>query len=179
MALYLLLIPTLLAVMRNRQPLDLYYLRVVYNLVCVLFSGYMAIGFVLEISDPKKGFKFMCNDNQQSARVAQLVSIFFWTKFIEFLDTIIMILRKRTTQLSFLHIWHHSSICVVAFLWVHYAPGGDSWFPAFLNSFVHTLMYSHYLLRTIGANRWALGDGGGVGGFLLVYSNSSHPPPLP
>ena len=68
----------------------------------LVFSGYMAVGFVLEIMDPKKGFKFMCNDNQQSPRVAQLVSIFFWTKFIEFLDTIIMILRKSTSQLSFL-----------------------------------------------------------------------------
>ena len=43
----------------------------------------------------------------------------------EFMDTLIMILRKKNAQLSFLHVYHHASTFAPCW-WaaVNFAPGG-------------------------------------------------------
>ncbi len=40
--------------------------------------------------------------------------VYWMSKFVELMDTMYMILRHRTHQISFLHVWHHSSITLLA-----------------------------------------------------------------
>ena len=39
--------------------------------------------------------------------------IFYMSKILDFFDTVFIILRCRWRQLSFLHVYHHSSIFMV------------------------------------------------------------------
>ena len=70
------------------------------------------------------------------------------------MDTVFFILRKRLCQVSFLHLFHHTSITFVVGLILPYNYSGDMYLPILLNSFVHILMYSHYLASSFGIKAW-------------------------
>ena len=48
--------------------------------------------------------------------------------------------------MSFLHIYHHTTIAWAWWIALRYSPGGDIYFGALLNSAIHVLMYSYYAL---------------------------------
>ena len=52
-------------------------------------------------------------------------------------------------QVSFLHVYHHFSIAWAWYLAMNLFPGGDAYFGALLNSFIHVLMYSYYALSLL------------------------------
>jgi elongation of very long chain fatty acids protein 4 len=70
-------------------------------------------------------------------------------KFVELLDTVFMVLRKKNDQISFLHVYHHFLIMWVWFVVCKFACGGDAYFGAILNSFVHVIMYGYYLMALL------------------------------
>uniref|UniRef100_A0A2K6GXW9 Elongation of very long chain fatty acids protein n=1 Tax=Propithecus coquereli TaxID=379532 RepID=A0A2K6GXW9_PROCO len=113
-------------IMANRKPFQLRGLMIVYNFSLVAFSLYIVYEMV---------------------RVAWL---FLFSKFIELMDTVIFILRKKDGQVTFLHVFHHS---VLPWSWwwgVKFAPGGMGSFHAMINSSVHVVMYLYYGLSALG-----------------------------
>ncbi len=59
----------------------------------------------------------------------------------ECVDTLIMILKKKERQVSFLHVYHHATMFFpVGWAAVKFSPGGDGWFCCALNSLVHVFM---------------------------------------
>jgi elongation of very long chain fatty acids protein 4 len=76
--------------------------------------------------------------------MAKILYIFYLSKILEFGDTIIMALRGSYRQISFLHVYHHSSIFLVWWVIIYFAPGGESYFSAALNSGIHVFMYAYY-----------------------------------
>lgn len=61
----------------------------------------------------------------------QLASAFWWfyiSKILEFTDTIFFILRKKWSQLTFLHVYHHSSMFVICWIVIKWIPTGSSEF---------------------------------------------------
>jgi elongation of very long chain fatty acids protein 4 len=58
-------------------------------------------------------------------------------------------------QVSFLHVYHHG---LMMWAWLYVCKvecGGDAWFGAAVNSFVHVIMYAYYLLSQAGVPcRW-------------------------
>jgi hypothetical protein len=73
------------------------------------------------------------------------------TKYIDLADTLFIVLSKNTRQLTFLHVYHHSSILIIWDLLVtNKVNDGTIGVPAMINSFVHTVMYCHYLLQSLG-----------------------------
>ncbi len=86
-----------------------------------------------------------------SAETEFLVFVHFLSKILDFCDTIFIVLRKKNTQLSFLHLYHHSTIISIWGYLLHLGYGsGAASFGAFINSAVHVLMYTHYLITTFG-----------------------------
>ena len=69
---------------------------------------------------------------------------------IEFCDTIFFVLRKKNHQVSFLHVYHHVTMFPIWWIGVKWVAGGQSFFGAMMNSFIHVLMYSYYLLSALG-----------------------------
>ena len=77
----------------------------------------------------------------------------WWTmilKIIDFIETGVFIFRKKFRQVSFLHLYHHTCVVYVGYLGLRYYPGAPTAFPVALNSAVHVVMYSYYLLSTKG-----------------------------
>ena len=53
-------------------------------------------------------------------------------------------------QLTFLHVYHHSTMPFVIWFGANFAPGGNSVFGPAQNSVVHVIMYSYYFLASFG-----------------------------
>lgn len=70
--------------------------------------------------------------------------LFYLTKYYELLDTVILALKKK--PLLPLHVYHHAVMLFVGWSWFAFSWLEGSWWCAFLNSLIHTAMYSYYLL---------------------------------
>ncbi|CAB1416997.1 unnamed protein product [Pleuronectes platessa] len=139
--------------MENRKAFDLKKVLIVYNFGVVALSLYMCYEFVM--SGWGTGYSFRCDlidfsESPQAVRMAATCWLYYFSKFIEMLDTIFFVLRKRTKQVTFLHVYHHS---IMPFTWwfgVRFAAGGLGTFHALLNCIVHVFMYSYYGLTAMG-----------------------------
>ncbi|KAG7283614.1 hypothetical protein CRUP_020387 [Coryphaenoides rupestris] len=139
--------------MKNRAPVDLKGVLFVYNLAMVCLSVYMFHEFV--VTSRLSNYSYLCQPTDYSAsplsmRMANACWWFFLSKIIELSDTVFFILRKKNNQLSFLHIYHHTTMIFNTWAGVKYVPGGQSFFIGLLNSFVHVTMYSYYGLAGLG-----------------------------
>ena len=80
------------------------------------------------------------------------------------MDTVVIILRRKWRQLSFLHVYHHISVFLVCCTdavewfeavsqvnWMNLRAGydGDIYFMISLNSFIHVIMYAYYQCTTL------------------------------
>lgn len=63
---------------------------------------------------------------------------------------IFFILRKKNSQVTFLHVFHHTIMPWTWWFGVKFAAGGLGTFHAFLNTAVHVVMYSYYGLCALG-----------------------------
>lgn len=64
--------------------------------------------------------------------------------------SLLLILILTFIQVTFLHLFHHSSITVVVGSILPFDYNGDMYLPIMLNSANHMLVYLHYLLATLG-----------------------------
>lgn len=63
--------------------------------------------------------KFLVNSHQ----MARAVWLYYMAKVIELLDTVFFVLRKRTRQVTFLHLYHHTMMPICSFVGVKYMAG--------------------------------------------------------
>ncbi|OBS73941.1 hypothetical protein A6R68_15523, partial [Neotoma lepida] len=113
--------------MENRKPFELRKAMITYNFFIVLFSVYMFYeASVFSIPNGKSlpesffvmsgwgtGYSFRCDivDYSQSPRAMRMVHtcwLYYFSKFIELLDTVFFVLRKKNSQVTFLHVFHHT-----------------------------------------------------------------------
>eukprot|EP01126_Amoeba_proteus_P033334 TRINITY_DN3272_c0_g2_i2.p1 TRINITY_DN3272_c0_g2~~TRINITY_DN3272_c0_g2_i2.p1 ORF type:complete len:208 (-),score=25.91 TRINITY_DN3272_c0_g2_i2:667-1290(-) len=109
---YVLLIPVLQIIMKDRKPFNLNNFVIVYNFFLVLLSLWMVEEMVRHAYFVA-GYKWFCNNvdrDPKSLGLSWALYIFFVSKILEFLDTIIMALKKKNTQITFLHMYHHISM---------------------------------------------------------------------
>ena len=123
----------------------------VYNLICVGLAGAVVYGVVThKLQHPGT---YACNVGNGTGPAEQRLAWYFWLfyiqKYWEFLDTWFFLLRRSFRQVTFLHVYHHSSISVVVGLILPHDFAGDVYLPIVLNSFVHVLMYSHYFITSV------------------------------
>ncbi|XP_076347005.1 very long chain fatty acid elongase AAEL008004-like isoform X2 [Tachypleus tridentatus] len=118
------------AIMKNREPLNMRWLMVAYNFFMVYISVYIFV------------------------RMANLAWWYYISKFVEFTDTIFFVFRKKFSHVSTLHVIHHGVMPMSVWWGVKFTPGGHSTFFAFVNSFVHILMYIYYGVAAIGPHMY-------------------------
>ncbi|XP_065575611.1 very long chain fatty acid elongase 7-like isoform X2 [Artemia franciscana] len=139
--------------MRNRKPYELKEVLFMYNLFQVLFSAWMFLkGFQYGWWDK---YSFRCEplDTTNSYTGIGMASICWWylvSKFTEFLDTVFFIMRKKFNQVSVLHVIHHAGMPLAVWWGVKFYPGGHLTFFGVFNTFVHVVMYTYYLLSSLG-----------------------------
>ncbi|XP_070563174.1 very long chain fatty acid elongase 4-like isoform X2 [Ptychodera flava] len=139
--------------MANREAFKLKPVLVVYNFALVILSFYMFYEFL--VTSTLAGYSYRCqpvdySNSPLALRMAAVCWWFFFSKIIELLDTLFFILRKKNNQVTFLHVYHHSTMIVNWWLGVKYIAGGQSFFLAMVNSFIHTVMYTYYGLAAFG-----------------------------
>ena len=75
-------------------------------------------------------YNFTCGELTYSDSefiITQLSYCFFISKLLDFLDTTLLILRKKKDHLSNLHIIHHGLMPIVCWIGAKYFPGSNSW----------------------------------------------------
>lgn len=83
-------------------------------------------------------------------QVAKGVYVYFLAKISELLDTVFFVLRKKDNQITFLHLYHHTVMPMISWGATKYYPGGHGTFIGFINSFVHIIMYTYYMMAAMG-----------------------------
>ncbi|CAH1707654.1 elongation of very long chain fatty acids protein-like [Aphis gossypii] len=139
--------------MRDRKPFQLRKTLIVYNLLQVIFSTWI----FYEAWDGAwgNGYSLRCqpvdySTSPSAMRVARGCWWYFFSKFTEFFDTFFFVMRKKYDQVSTLHVIHHGIMPMSVWFGVKFTPGGHSTFFGLLNTFVHIIMYTYYMLAAIG-----------------------------
>lgn len=116
-----------------------------HNLVLIVLSAYMCGS--ASYNAWALGYNFWGQGyDPQEVSMGITVYIFYVSKLYEFMDTFIMLLKGKINQVSFLHVYHHATISAYWWIIAYVAPGGDPWYCVMLNSLVHVLMYTYYLV---------------------------------
>jgi elongation of very long chain fatty acids protein 4 len=147
---YLTVIFALKHFMANRKPYNLKDYMFTYNLYQTILNIWCVIAFVKELYT--QGMSVWGNQIDSSPnglRMGFLIWVHYNNKYVELLDTLFMALRKKDNQISFLHMYHHVLLIWAWFLVCKFGCGGDAYFGALANSFVHVVMYGYYLLALL------------------------------
>jgi hypothetical protein len=130
---------------RKKEPFQLKLYSQVHNACMVVLSLYMGLEYTrLIFADQLKIYGNEIGSDDKYIPHAQIQWIFMLSKIPEWNDTFIMILKKNFHQVSILHLYHHGSIFMFSFLAMTQIPGGDCWLAAWINSWIHVIMYSYY-----------------------------------
>ncbi len=78
---------------------------------------------------------------------AQAVYCFYCLKLLDLCDTVFFILRKRTRQVTFLHVYHHLAVLICTYKAVGWAPGNQF-------SLFFQLFYKKYIIVVIITRRY-------------------------
>lgn len=116
-----------------------------YYILHLVVTGSYAAGYSYICTPLTKDF-----DDLNERKVALGVWLYYISKLIELFDTLLFLLRKRYRQISFLHVYHHSTMPLLWWIGCKWIPGGQSFVGVILNSFVHVVMYSYYALAAFG-----------------------------
>jgi GNS1/SUR4 family len=92
----------------------LYPFKFAYNMIQVMLCSYMCIE--AGVRAYTAGYSLLpCNKfNSSEPPIAFILYVFYISKILDFLDTFFIIAEKRFKQLSFLHVYHHTSIFLVS-----------------------------------------------------------------
>ena len=138
--------------MEHRKPYQLRNLLVVYNFLQVLLSFWLFYegldgGWLRKYSWKCQPVDF--SNTPEALRVARGVYVYFLAKISELFDTVFFVLRKKESQITFLHLYHHTVMPMISWGATKYYPGGHGTFIGVINSFVHIIMYTYYLLAAL------------------------------
>jgi len=134
----------------KKEPFQPKLLQILHNSMMVAVSLFLT--YEATVQSLGKGYSLFGNGvrHKSGAALARIIWIFYFSKILEFIDTFIMVLKKSDRQISFLHLYHHTTIFGIWWAVTKWAPGGEAYFSVILNSFVHVVMYSYYLSTSVG-----------------------------
>jgi hypothetical protein len=118
--------------------LALFSAAVAWNGWPILYQHLKQEGFFRTYCDP--------DDTLWDSGLGSWTFIFYISKYYEFLDTWILVLKGKPP--SFLQVYHHTGIAFC--MWVGVL-SHSPWlkYVTLLNSLIHTLMYTYFLIKTI------------------------------
>ncbi|KAG8192351.1 hypothetical protein JTE90_002171 [Oedothorax gibbosus] len=138
--------------MKHRKPFELRVPMFIYNMFLVGLNGFL---FIRSIVVAWSWYDWRCqpidlSHSDHAVKMTHISWIFYMSKIIEYCDTIFFILRKKGSQINFLHVFHHSTVPITTWFGITYGPGGyNTAFPS-ANAFVHIWMYLYYGLASLG-----------------------------
>ncbi|XP_016995624.2 very long chain fatty acid elongase 4 [Drosophila takahashii] len=135
------------------KPLQLRLPLFCHSLAMACLNAYICVE--LFTATRALDYSFSCqpcrvNHSPNEMRIAAAFWWFYISKILEFADTAFFILRHKWSQLSFLHVYHHSTMFAFCWIFIKWLPTGSTYVPSLINSFVHVIMYSYYALSVLG-----------------------------
>ena len=160
--------------MKKREPFSLNGLFMVHNLYLTIISGVLLALFIEQlvptlwrngvfyaICDHRGGWttplvnlyyvSFLVPSIWLSRELISSDQLNYLTKYVELLDTIFMVLKKK--PLTFLHTYHHGATALLCFTQL-IGLTSVSWVPITLNLLVHVVMYWYYFQAARGIKIW-------------------------
>ncbi|KAL1432881.1 hypothetical protein MTO96_001877 [Rhipicephalus appendiculatus] len=138
----------------GRKPFSLTRLLLAYNAVASALSAYFGWQFI-KLSYWDCGYHILQDvDLSQRRCTLEILRLSWWYllfRVYEMSDTVFFVLRKKTAQVSGLHVFHHLVIPWDMWLNINYALQPMSTFSIVLNCFIHVIMYTYYFVAALGA----------------------------
>ncbi|XP_065080857.1 very long chain fatty acid elongase AAEL008004-like [Ochlerotatus camptorhynchus] len=138
--------------MANRKPYELKGVIRKYNLLQVLVNGVLFVVLIRHLLK-RASFSYVCQPVDLSSTASGYEELYvsyayFVLKVLDLADTLFFILRKKQSQLSFLHVYHHATMVAVSYFGVLFVPGGHNLILGVWNTLGHTGIYLYYYLTT-------------------------------
>ncbi|CAL1286983.1 unnamed protein product [Larinioides sclopetarius] len=144
------------AIMRKRKPYSLQKVLIAYNFIQALanlsiFSS--GLYSIIKFWDSR----CVITKNENFYKFLEMLLNpgynLYILKFVDLLDTVFFVLRKKQNQVSFLHVFHHAGMCLL-FTWgfqkLHLILSFYLLIGMTINTAVHVIMYTYYGLAAIG-----------------------------
>jgi len=142
-------------IMKDKKPWNLKYFSAIHNFNMVVISVVMAVGVGRHIRRIYSRYGMTaayCGVNdEEDSEIAFWSNVFYLSKYYEYLDTVILALKKK--ELSLLHVFHHSVTAPVSWFAIH-SEILMGWITVFNNSVIHIFMYYYYMMQSLGHNVW-------------------------
>jgi GNS1/SUR4 family len=125
-----------------------------HNLVLFVFSAAVAVGSwksVLQHYDEYGAYKTYCDPSKtlwNQHHLGYWSTLFYLSKYYEWIDTWILVLKKGVGGASFLQYYHHAGIVLAMYGGVASQSAWLSWV-VLLNSVIHTFMYLYFFVKTL------------------------------
>jgi len=131
----------------KQEGLLVFVAMAVYNATQVALCGWMIYAALAE--HRRRGLGLVCNEHDLAQDgMAFVLHIFYLSKVLDFADTVFMIVKRNWRQVSFLHVYHHTSIFLIYWLNANTFYDSDIYFTIVLNGAIHFIMYGYYLATT-------------------------------
>ena len=118
----------------------LFCISIIHNFMLIVFSGWTFVSLFQIIY--ANGVVFDGNYYFKISHLDKVIFYFYLSKYYEYIDTFILYLNGK--EPCFLQKYHHVGAVICWHLGYYYKVDGVI-VASFLNSFVHTFMYSYYL----------------------------------
>jgi len=123
------------------------FLLFLHNFISIVTSVYIFTGIIYETTS--HNYYLYGNEIDYSHKsLTHYIWIFHISKYYDCVDTFIMIIRNSFKQITFVHVYHHTSVILYTWLILYNHPGGDFYLSALMNAWVHIWMYSYYMLSS-------------------------------
>ena len=144
--------PTL---MKNREPFSLKWTLLVYNTIMVLLNTYFFGNTIVNYNYGLDMFDFDYPRRDDFGPIAMkrvcMCHIYLLSKYLDLLDTVFFVFRKKHNQMTKLHLYHHISVPLLGWIVVRMVPtNGPLVIFAILNTFIHAVMHSYYAVAALG-----------------------------
>ncbi|KAH8020552.1 hypothetical protein HPB51_002501 [Rhipicephalus microplus] len=141
--------------MKDRKPFNLKWAVLTYNALTVLANAYYAVR-VFQVAYLSGHYSWICqginydNPSDRDTEIIRLVWCYCLVRVADFLDTVFFVLRKKTSQITFLHVSHHAFIVFSGWFYMNFGTDGQPVIGVSVNALVHVIMYSYYFLAALG-----------------------------
>ncbi|KAG0431089.1 hypothetical protein HPB47_022115 [Ixodes persulcatus] len=141
--------------MKNREPFEITNIVRFYNLCMVAVNARFLYIVLKNTYLPGGRYSLWCQGitgymDEELTEYYKNGWFFVAVRYVDLLDTVFCVLRKKFRQITHLHVIHHVIVATNVWFWTLFAPEGQVALGLAINVFVHVIMYSYYFLATLG-----------------------------
>ncbi|KAJ6635237.1 Elongation of very long chain fatty acids protein 4 [Pseudolycoriella hygida] len=137
--------------MSKREPYSLQGVIIFYDLIQIILNTALFAYALYGWYNYKPDFNFACEpvdwgNSKIAIKQAESIYYFYLLKLLDLCDTVFFVLKKKTRQISFLHVYHHLGVVFFTYKSMGWSPGGHFIIVGLFNCFIHAIMYTYYLV---------------------------------